>query len=137
MNASAHKTSRFRTVVFDLDGTLADTAPDLTAALNHALAALGRPPVPAENVRHMVGHGVRALLRKGLGATGECTEEMIDRGFPIFLDYYEAHIADHSRPFDGVDVAAEPSQVGTSLVSGSSATKVHWSPTRQKTGKLP
>ena len=47
---------RFKTVVFDLDGTLADTAPDLTAALNHALGELGRPPVPAEDVRHMVGH---------------------------------------------------------------------------------
>ena len=103
MTASAHKTSRFRTVVFDLDGTLADTAPDLTAALNHALAALGKPPVPADDVRHMVGHGVRVLLRNGLTAAGECSEELIDRGFPIFLDYYEEHIADHSRPFDGVE----------------------------------
>ncbi len=96
---------RFRTVVFDLDGTLADTAPDLTAALNHALAELGRPPIPAEDVRHMVGHGARALLRKGLAATGECTEDLIEQGFPIFLDYYEAHIADHSRPFAGVETA--------------------------------
>ena len=60
----------FDVVVFDLDGTLADTAPDLTAALNHALDRLGRPAVPAESVRHMVGHGARALLRQGLAATG-------------------------------------------------------------------
>ncbi len=96
---------RFRTVVFDLDGTLADTAPDLTAALNHALRELGRPRIPAEDVRHMVGHGARALLRKGLAATGECTEELIEQGFPIFIDYYEAHIADHSQPFEGVEKA--------------------------------
>jgi phosphoglycolate phosphatase len=96
---------RFRTVVFDLDGTLADTSPDLTAALNHALVALGRSPVPAEDVRHMVGHGVRALLRNGLTATGEVSEELIDQGFPIFFTYYEEHIADHSRPFDGVEQA--------------------------------
>ncbi|HLZ78043.1 MAG TPA: phosphoglycolate phosphatase, partial [Sphingomonas sp.] len=105
MTDSAFQTSRFRTVVFDLDGTLADTAPDLTAALNHALGAFGRPPVPAEDVRHMVGHGVRALLRNGLTATGECTEELIDKGFPIFFHYYEAHIADHTRPFPGVEEA--------------------------------
>jgi phosphoglycolate phosphatase len=96
---------RFRTVVFDLDGTLADTSPDLTAALNHALVALGRPEVPAEAVRHMVGHGARALLRNGLAATGEVSEELIDQGFSIFLAFYEAHIADHSRPFDGVEQA--------------------------------
>lgn len=96
---------RFRTVVFDLDGTLADTAPDLTAALNHALGALGRGPVPAGDVRHMVGQGVRALLRQGLAATGTVSEALIDRGFPIFFEYYEAHIADHSHPFEGVEPA--------------------------------
>jgi phosphoglycolate phosphatase len=96
---------RFKTVVFDLDGTLADTAPDLTAALNHALGELGRPPVPAGDVRHMVGHGARALLQKGLSATGEASEALIEQGFPIFLAHYEAHIADHSRPFPGVERA--------------------------------
>jgi len=95
----------FDVVAFDLDGTLADTAPDLTAALNHALGALGRPPVPAEDVRHMVGHGARALLVKGLSATGVMTEALVERGFPLFLDYYEAHIADFSRPFEGLEAA--------------------------------
>jgi phosphoglycolate phosphatase len=99
------KTPRFRTVVFDLDGTLADTAPDLTAALNHALGELKRPPVPAEDVRHMVGHGARALLQRGLAATGEVSEALIEQGFPIFLAHYEAHIADRSRPFPGVEQA--------------------------------
>lgn len=97
----------FAVVAFDLDGTLADTAPDLTAALNHALQALGRPPVPAEDVRHMVGHGARALLSKGLAATGEVNEELIERGFPIFLEYYQSHIADHSRPFEGLEAALD------------------------------
>lgn len=97
----------FDVVVFDLDGTLADTAPDLTAALNHALGRLGRPPVPAEEVRHMVGHGARALLRKGLAATGEASEALVEQGFPLFLDHYEAHIADGTRPFAGVDEALD------------------------------
>jgi len=96
---------RFKTVVFDLDGTLANTAPDLTAALNHALGELGRPPVPAEDVRHMVGHGAKALLRKGLAATGTVSDALVDEGFPIFLAHYEAHIADHSCPFPGVEQA--------------------------------
>jgi len=95
----------FDIVVFDLDGTLADTAPDLTAALNHALAAMGRQPIPADDVRHMVGHGARELLRKGLAATGAVSENLIERAFPIFLDYYQAHIADHTRLFEGVEAA--------------------------------
>lgn len=95
----------FDVVVFDLDGTLADTALDLCASLNHALAALGRRPIPAEDVRTMVGHGARALLQKGLAATGPVDDALIERGFPIFLSYYQDHIADHTRPFDGVDAA--------------------------------
>lgn len=97
----------FDVVAFDLDGTLADTAPDLTAALNHALGELGRPPVPAEDVRHMVGHGARALLQKGLAATGEMTEALVEQGFPIFIDYYLAHIADNTTIFPGLNAALE------------------------------
>jgi phosphoglycolate phosphatase len=97
----------FDVVAFDLDGTLADTAPDLTAALNHALGAMGRPAVPAEDVRHMVGHGARALLQKGLAATGGMTEALVDQGFPIFMDHYVAHIADHTRAFPGIEAALD------------------------------
>ncbi|MBV9840318.1 MAG: phosphoglycolate phosphatase [Sphingomonadaceae bacterium] len=97
----------FRTIAFDLDGTIADTAPDLTAALNHALGALGRPPVPAESVRHMVGHGARALLQKGLAATGEMTPALVEEGFPIFLDYYEAHICVGSTVYPGLEAALD------------------------------
>ena len=95
----------FDILVFDLDGTLADTAADLAAALNHTLAELGRAPIATQNVRRMIGNGVRALLRRGLEATGRVEEALIDRGLPIFLAYYQAHIADHSRPFDGVEAA--------------------------------
>ena len=97
----------FDVVAFDLDGTLADTAPDLTAALNYALAELGRPPVSAESVRGMIGHGARALLQKGLGATGGTTEELVERGFPIFIDYYSAHIADGTQIFAGLEAALD------------------------------
>jgi phosphoglycolate phosphatase len=97
----------FSVVAFDLDGTLADTAPDLTAALNHALGVMGREAVPEESVRHMVGHGARALLTKGLAATGTMTPGLVEQGFPIFLDYYEAHIADRTRPFPGLEAALD------------------------------
>ncbi len=93
----------FDVVAFDLDGTLADTAPDLTSALNHALSVLGRPPVPAEDVRHMVGHGARALLQKGLAATGEVNEALVEQGFPLFIDYYLEHIADGTIIFPGLN----------------------------------
>ncbi len=97
----------FAVVAFDLDGTLADTAPDLTAALNHALGALGRPAVGADDVRHMVGHGARALLQKGLAATGEMTPELVEQGFPILIDHYVAHIADTTTIFPGLNAALD------------------------------
>ena len=97
----------FDVVAFDLDGTLADTAPDLTAALNHALGRLGHAPVPAAEVRHMVGHGARALLRQGLAADGVADEDQVERGLPILLDHYAAHIADGSRPFEGAGAALD------------------------------
>lgn len=97
----------FDVVAFDLDGTLADTAPDLTAALNHTLVQLGFPTVPAEDVRHMVGHGAKALLRQGLAAANITDEALVERGFPIFLDFYEAHIADASFAFPGCEAALD------------------------------
>lgn len=97
----------FSVVVFDLDGTLADTAPDLTGALNHALTVMGRDTVPENSVRHMVGHGARALLQKGLAATGAVSDALVEEGFPIFLDHYRANIAAGSRPFPGIEEALD------------------------------
>jgi phosphoglycolate phosphatase len=97
----------FDVVVFDLDGTLADTALDLAASLNHALVALNRAPVTVEQVRRMVGHGTRALMTKGLAATGIVNDALVDRGFALLLDYYAAHIADYSKPYAGVEAALD------------------------------
>jgi phosphoglycolate phosphatase len=107
----------FGVVAFDLDGTLADTAPDLAAALNHALAALGRPAVPPDSVRYLIGHGARALLRRGLAASGEAPEALVEEGFPIFLDFYARHICDGTRPYPGAEAALDAIQAaGARLV---------------------
>ncbi len=97
----------FDIIAFDLDGTLADTSPDLAAALNHALVELDRPQVPAETVRHLIGHGGRALLRRGLAATGEAREELVEQGYPILVDYYLDHICVGTRPYEGVEAALD------------------------------
>lgn len=93
----------FDVIAFDLDGTLADTAPDLAAALNHALGALGRPIVDPASVRDLVGHGARALLRKGLATSGPADEALVERGFPHFMDYYAANICGGTTCYSGVE----------------------------------
>ena len=95
----------FKTIAFDLDGTIADTAPDLASALNAALASLGRDEVPLARVRTMIGHGTHALLRNGLTATGDCTDALIHTAYPLLLDHYKAHICDETRPYPGVEAA--------------------------------
>jgi phosphoglycolate phosphatase len=91
-----------RGVVFDLDGTLVDTAPDLTRATNYVLACRGRRPVSASDVRSHVSLGARSLIRKGFAATGESpSEEEVEELFKLFLSYYADHIAIDSRLFPG------------------------------------
>jgi phosphoglycolate phosphatase len=90
------------TVVFDLDGTLVDTAPDLTAALNAVMAREGRALVPLNDVRHMVGRGARVLIERAMEATGQPWDAgTINDLMAHFLEYYDANIAATSRPFDG------------------------------------
>ena len=80
---------------------------DLAAALNHALVRLGRRAVPEDEVRHLVGHGARALLRRGLAVTGEASEALVETGFPIFIDYYRDHICVGTRPYEGLEAALD------------------------------
>lgn len=93
----------FPLVVFDLDGTLVDTAPDLISALNWVLDREGLPPVPIEAARKMIGQGARRLIERGLELEGrEMGMADVTRLTTDFIDHYAAHIADASRPFDGL-----------------------------------
>src|SRR4051794_34102385 len=97
-----------RTVVFDLDGTLVDTAPDLIGALNFVLDREGLPAMPLKSARNMIGAGARKLIERGLEAEGRAASlQDITRLTRDFIDHYAAHIADTSRPFEGLEAALD------------------------------
>jgi len=89
-------------IVFDLDGTLAETAPDLIGTLNVLLAREGLPPVPVSAARQIVGAGARALIERGFGYHGaRLAPERIDPLVQEFLAHYEQHIAEKTHLFPG------------------------------------
>ena len=91
------------TIVFDLDGTLIDTAPDLVDTLNVVFAREGLPPVPYETARNLIGGGARMMIARGIEAEGRTVAPAeLERLFQDFLAYYSEHIADRSQPFPGL-----------------------------------
>lgn len=93
-----------KALIFDLDGTLVETAPDLHAATNHVLASIGRRPLEMREVRSFVGHGAMHLIERGVAATGEPVDAAtLQRLHRDFLDYYGGNIAAHSHAFDGLE----------------------------------
>src|SRR6185312_14788077 len=96
------------TIVFDLDGTLVDTAPDLISALNFVLEREGLPPMPLHSARKMIGAGARKMIERGLESEGRVmTVKDVDRLTADFIDYYASHIAVASRPFEGLEHALD------------------------------
>ena len=97
-----------RTLVFDLDGTLVDTAPDLISALNFVLDREGVTPLPLAKARNLIGAGARKLIERGLEvADRSMSVAEIDRLMKDFLAYYAEHIADESRPFEGLEASLD------------------------------
>ncbi len=94
------------TIVFDLDGTLVDTAPDLVAAANHVLDHVGLPRVDGQSLRPYIGYGARVMIERATAAA-KLSEAEHERLLERFLDYYSSHIAVGSRPFEGAVAALE------------------------------
>jgi phosphoglycolate phosphatase len=109
-----------RAVLFDLDGTFADTAPDLAYALNAMLRARELPPVPLAATRPVTSHGARGLLAVGFGITPEHSDYSDMRR--EFLDFYEANLCRHTCLFPGVH----------DLLDGLEARGVAWGIVRNK-----
>lgn len=87
-------------VLFDLDGTFADTAPDLGEALNHVLSLRGVPALPLTTIRLQASHGSRGLLKLGLGMEPDTPDYDVLRD--AFLQHYETHICDRTKLFPGM-----------------------------------
>jgi len=90
------------TVIFDLDGTLVHTAPDLLRATNHVLAGQGRRAIELDDIIETVSYGAKAMIKRGIELTGEPVDQpQLDVLFMRFIDFYINNIAVDSKPFDG------------------------------------
>jgi len=90
---------RYKAVLFDLDGTLADTLEDIAAVSNRALAELGRPTIETPRYRQLVGRGVYRLFNRAMGPGHE---HLIERAAELFELYYASQGQDHTVPYDGI-----------------------------------
>ena len=96
------------TIVFDLDGTLVDTAPDLLGTLNVIFTQHGMPAVPLEGGRPLIGGGARVMIERALAREGRnCSPPDVDALYAPFVTHYAAHIADYSRPYPHVESALD------------------------------
>ncbi len=102
MAAAPHSAfAQCRAVLFDLDGTLLDSAPDLAAAADAVRVARGHAPLPLEAYRHACGAGARGLLGVGLGLTPDHPD--YPAAAEAFFDTYQGRMTERTHPFDGVD----------------------------------
>ncbi len=95
------------TIIFDLDGTLVDTAPDLINALNFVMAHEGLGTVPESLIRPQISLGARNMIRTGLDYHGRASNDRADQLFDMFIEFYRANIAKDSKPFEGMTAALE------------------------------
>lgn len=95
-------------VVFDLDGTMIDTAPDLIESLNHTIAVRDLEPVTFDDLTHLVGQGARVMIRRAFDLRGQPLQEAdVDPLFDRFIEHYKAHMPGASKPFPGLDTCLD------------------------------
>ncbi|EJW22027.1 hypothetical protein IMCC14465_04210 [alpha proteobacterium IMCC14465] len=109
------------TLLFDLDGTLADTAPDLCAAMNYVLGTKGLEPVPTEIVRGMIGGGARMILKRGLAYRNvSISEDELDKDVDDFVIWYMDNIDTHTKIFPHIEnilQTAKKANIGLAVVT--------------------
>ncbi len=109
--------NKYAVVIFDLDGTILDTLPDLSAAVNHALSRRGLPTHTLEEYKMMVGDGIRNLCKQALNSGDE---QILNESLKDFKAYYVAHILDKTRPYEGVpELLAELQERGITVAVAS------------------
>lgn len=91
--------NKYEVVIFDLDGTILDTLPDLGAAVNDALSRRGLPTHTLEEYKMMVGDGIRNLCKQALNSDDE---QILNESLQDFKDYYTAHIVEKTHPYEGM-----------------------------------
>lgn len=89
--------------IFDLDGTLVDTAADLVSSLNHTIAAAGLAPVTYDDLTHLVGQGARVMIKRAFALREtELPEAEIEPLYERFITHYRAEMPGESRPYPGI-----------------------------------
>ena len=91
---------KYNTYIFDLDGTLLDTLQDLANAVNHAMREMNYPERTVDEVRRFIGNGIRMLIKRA--APQDISVEDYEKTLAIFTAYYLDHIADFTKPYDGI-----------------------------------
>lgn len=105
--------------IFDLDGTLIDTMEDIAAACNHALVSCGCPPRRLEEYNSLVGRGIFNLF-KGALPEDMRSEEMVQKMHKAFVPYYNMHICDRTKPYEGIyDMLDRLTENGTAIAVAS------------------
>ncbi|AYD01101.1 HAD family hydrolase [Neorhizobium sp. NCHU2750] len=95
-------------VIFDLDGTLIDTAPDLIDSLNDTISTVGLAPVTFDDLTHLVGQGARMMIKRAFDLRKVTLDDVqAEALFAHFIKHYHAHMPGKSRPFDGVVACLE------------------------------
>lgn len=112
--------------IFDLDGTLVDTAADLVSSLNHTIAAAGLAPVTYDDLTHLVGQGARVMIKRAFALRQvELPEAELEPLYERFIDHYRAEMPGDSRPYPGiVSVLDALSSAGITLAVCTNKTEI-------------